>query len=427
MHAPVKLSADYRFFALVATLAIVSIPVMAESGLSRAAIKPSLIRLAPGEQCKFKVILAPQWLQPSTLANDVEWSVNDKLGGDDVTGTIDSQGIYRAPSKCSSPREIHICGKIKTAATPYVWATVIVGKGDITYKQTAMWEEAVSEEKKGLSRPIGLTTDQDGTLLIVDSGTVYRYTMEGTLIERFGIKKEGDPSPVAEPRDVVVGIDGRIYVCDAQTGPPRVKVFNRAAERVGGFGPKGIGPGQIMQSQGIAIDPDGKRLLVADSENMRINVYSVEGKLLEMWDKAGVMPGQFAEPYGIVIDRNGDVYVPNHYGPCQKFSSNGEYLFAFATPDPPKGVVNITSCTGDRWGNVFLAVRDSAGIPLNSVNPEPKPVRIMKYNSSGDLVTIIPLWDDEQSENKMLVDDQDRLHVMFRRGSKVGMITLAPR
>ena len=427
MHAPLNKHRCFRLPALAAALAIASVSAHAADAPARASIQPSLVRLATGARCQFKVVLAPQWLQPATVAEGVEWSINDKPGGDVTVGTIDSHGIYHAPAKVSLAREFHVCGKVKDAANVYVWATAIVGKGDIAYKQTAAWDETVTEKPTGLAMPVGIATDRDGTLLIADGGTLYRYTMDGTFVERFGIKKEGDSSPVVGPRDVAVGLDGRICVCDAQTGPPRVKVFNRAGERVGGFGPKGIGPGQIMQSQGMTIDPEGKRLLVADSENMRLNLYSTDGALLGMWDKAGVMPGQFAEPYGVVIDRSGDVYVPNHYGPCQKFSAKGEYLFAFAEPDPPKGVVNITAITGDRWGNVYLVVRDSAGIPLNSVNPEPKSVRIMKYNSSGDLVATIPLWDDERSENKMLVDEQDRLHVMFRRGSKVGMATLEPR
>ena len=394
---------------------------------SRASIQPALVRLAPGGTCQFNIVLAPRWLQPATLAAEIEWSVNGRSTGDDTSGSISAAGLYRAPKKVASPKEIHICARIKEASNPFVWATVIVGKGDIAYTQTSIWSEKATETTTGLNMPLGLAVDRDGTLLIADTAMVFRYKRDGTLVERFGIKKEGDASPVVGPRDVAVADDGRIFICDAQTGPPRVKVFNHAAERIGGFGPKGIGPGQIMQSQGMAIDPERKRLLVADSENMRINVYTLDGDLVAMWDKAGVMPTQFAEPYGVVLDRNGDVFIPNHYGPCQKFTPNGDYLGAFALPDPPHGVVNITAAAGDQWGNIYLAVRDSAGIPLNSVHPEPKPVRIFKYTNTGELITIIPLWNDECSENKMFVDDADRLHILFHRGDKVGMATFEQR
>lgn len=390
---------------------------------SRAVMRPSLVRLAPGAECRFRVVLSPPWLQPAVVAEHVDWAVNGKAGGDAQVGFIDASGKYVAPRGVNRARECIVSAVVKGAANPYVWATVIVGDGDVTYRPTAMWQETVPEKPTGLAMPLALVIDRDGTLLVADGAHVFRYAMDGRFVERFGVKQEGDPAPVVGPRDVAVGLDDRIYICDAQTGPPRIKVFNRSAERVGGFGPKGIGPGMVMQSQGMAIDHEGKRLFVADSENMRVTVYSVDGALLAMWDKAGVLPGQFAEPYGVVIDRNGDAFVPNHYGPCQKFTSQGDFLFSFAEPDPPDGVVTITSIAGDRWGNVYLAVRNSAGIPNNSVDPEPKSARILKFNNSGDLVATIALWDDEKSENKMAVGDDDRLHVMFRRGDKVGMAT----
>lgn len=176
----------------------------------------------------------------------------------------------------------------------------------------------------------------------------------------------------------------------------------------------------------MAIDGNG-RLLAADVDNMRVNIYGLDGNFVEAWEKDGTLPGQFNEPYGLFADKNSDVFVASCYGPCQKFTSQGDFLFGFAHPDPPDGPVVLTSISGDRWGNVYLAVRDSVGIVHNTVHPEPKPACIMKFNNQGDLITTIPLWDDERGENPMAVDNQDRLHVLYRRSKGVGLSVFEPR
>ena len=102
-------------------------------------------------------------------------------------------------------------------------------------------------------------------------------------------------------------------------------------------------------------------------------------------------------------------------------------MLAFAHPDPPNGPVAFTSAAGDRWGNVFLATRDTAGLVQNFVKPEPKPVRVLKYNNNGDLIATIPLWDDECGENAAAVDAHDRLYVLFKRGKTVGVAVFEPQ
>jgi len=171
----------------------------------------------------------------------------------------------------------------------------------------------------------------------------------------------------------------------------------------------------------------GGRLFAADAETMRVNVYTGSGRFLESWDRAGVLPGRFAEPYGLIVDANDEVVVPNFYGPCQRFTATGEFLLAFAEPDPPNGPVAYTGIAGDRWGNVYLAVRGSSGLVQNTMDPEPRPVRLVKFNSSGVLVYEQALWPDERGENPMVVDRDGRVYVAFKRGKRVGVAVLATR
>ena len=234
------------------------------------------------------------------------------------------------------------------------------------------------------------------------------------------------PGHFGELRNVDVSPDGNIVACDMRTGPPRIQVFDPDGAFLHAFAQKGIGPGQIMQPQGVAFSPAG-RIYAADSDNMQVNVYENDGAFVESWRRNGVRPGDLNEPYGVIVDANGDVFVPNYYGPCQKFTANGEFVLAFGQPDPPDGLVAITSICGDQWGNVYLAVRDTAGLVQNSAKPEPRPARIMKFNNSGCLVTSFFLWEDERGENKMAVDANGRLYVLFKRVDALGVAIFEER
>ena len=249
---------------------------------------------------------------------------------------------------------------------------MIIGADGPSYERVASWGEP-AEDGPRLKYPYGIAIEKDGNLIIADTecSKVFRYAPDGEFLGQIG-KGGGNKSGCFDaPRDVLVGPKGRIYVSDCRTGPPRLQVFNRKGEYVLGFGQKGVGPGLVLRTRGMALDPAG-RFLIADVDNMRVNIYSDSGEFLESWEKDGERAGELNAPYGLVTDRNGDVFVSGYYGPCQKFTRKGEFLFAFAHPDPPLGPVYYPSATGDRWGNVYLAVRDEQGRERNSEDPSGK-------------------------------------------------------
>ncbi|HPO15300.1 MAG TPA: NHL repeat-containing protein [Candidatus Hydrogenedentes bacterium] len=393
----------------------------------RANIRPSIVRLNTGEECPFRAVLEPGWLHAAQVADKVAWSVNDIPGGNEVLGTIDKDGIYHAPKQTPTPCEVHVCAIVDGAVNPHLWATVLIGDAGPTYELVEKWEEP-ADGSQHLKNPFDIALEHDGNLLISDAGRsqVLRFTAKGEFLGSIGEAGGNAPGHFGDLRNVAVDADGNIVACDMRTGPPRIQVFNRDGKLLHAFAEKGIGPGQIMQPHGLAFDPSG-RVFVADDDNMQISVFAKDGVFIKAWRRNGVRPGDLNEPYGVVIDKNGDVFVPNYYGPCQKFTGEGEFLFAFAPPDPPKGPVAFTSATGDPWGNVFLAVRDTAGLVLNSADPEPKPARMLKFNNNGDLVTSFSLWEDERGENSAVVDGHGRLYILFKRADKIGVAMFEAR
>lgn len=165
-------------------------------------------------------------------------------------------------------------------------------------------------------RAHGLTIAADDFVYTVDDGdhTVRKWTPEGDLLLTLGTP--GVPSdtgydgrattsithvgpPFNRPTNVAIAPNGDLYVADGY-GNARIHHFSAAGELLGGWGEPGRGPGQFVVPHGIWIADN--RVFVADRENDRIQIFSLDGDLLEIWDHV-------QRPTAIFIDRDGLVYV----------------------------------------------------------------------------------------------------------------------
>src|SRR5205823_12739946 len=83
-----------------------------------------------------------------------------------------------------------------------------------------------------------------------------------------------------------------------------------------------------------AVDPSGN-ILVADTNNGRIQKFTPAGVYQTMFGAAGRNPGEFREPNGIAADSKGNIYVAdvgNHR--VQKLSADGRFVAAWNGPAP---------------------------------------------------------------------------------------------
>jgi sugar lactone lactonase YvrE len=384
----------------------------------RATIKPTLIRLEPGQEQKFKVIMAPRYLRFASLPKKVKWSVNDIAGGNRKVGTIDKNGLYRAPVKPPRPHEIHICAEVQEASNRYVFATVLIGTADPPYKLIRTWSEP-KENRRHLEKPHGICLDKKGNILIADQGNsrVLRFTPEGKYLGDIGLRSGNEPGHFNEARVVITDTRGSIWVSDSKPDGPLLQSFTAEGKFIRIFAHKGILPGQLLRAHGMGFD-GRRRLFVVDVDNFRINVYSDSGKFLYDWGKPGLTAGTFNAPHGLTVDPSGDVFVSNFFGPTQKFDPNGNFLFAFAHPDPPDGPVGFHSIAGDRWGNVYVTV---------DTTREGKEVRIAKYNNNGDYVTAWGLAKPDHHASWFAVDNNGAVYVLFGGGGQMGVQVFAPQ
>jgi DNA-binding beta-propeller fold protein YncE len=428
------MNSRYRFLNLIIAglcLAISTQTVLAaiyDNRPQRATIKPSLVRLEPGGEQKFKIVLEATYLIAASNPEQVKWSVNNIPGGNKELGTIDSDGVYKAPKKAPKPHEIHICAEVEDSVNRYLFATVLIGKPEETYKLIHTWSEP-NDNPKYLKSPHGIDFDKDGNLLIADQGNsrVMRFTTKGEYIDDIGLGSGSEPGEISTPRYATIDAEGNIWVTDSKGDRPRIQEFTHEGEFIMIFGEKGIQPGQLHRAHGMGFNK-AQQLFVVDVDNFRVNVYDHSGKFLYDWGKIGVNPGQFNAPHGLYVDPSGDVFITGYYGPTQKFDAKGTFLFAFAHGDPPDGSAYFHTVVGDKWGNVYLMVRNKEGYAGQiQTDTKGRKISIVKYNNNGDYITGWSLSDPEHQESWAVVDDDGLVYSLFKGKTDQGVQTFEPQ
>jgi hypothetical protein len=172
-------------------------------------------------------------------------------------------------------------------------------------------------------RTHGLTVGPDDAVYCVDDGshTVRKFRPDGTLVMTIGvagvaadtgydpvadglydrlltIKRAGPP--FNRPTNLAVAPNGDLYVTDGY-GNARVHHFTPAGRLVHSWGEPGSGPGQFRLPHGICVCPHG-RVLVADRENDRVQVFGLDGAFKEEWTHV-------QRPTQVCMDRHGLVFV----------------------------------------------------------------------------------------------------------------------
>jgi DNA-binding beta-propeller fold protein YncE len=188
-------------------------------------------------------------------------------------------------------------------------ARVMVYEADGTFVES--WGEGSFTE-----RTHGLTIGPDDCLYAVDDGnhTVRKFTPDGKEVLCIGTGVPSDTGydgktiasirrggpPFNRPTNVAVAPNGDLYVCDGY-GNARVHRFSADGKLIRSWGEPGTGPGQFHLPHSLRVTPDN-RLLVADRENDRIQIFDLEGSYLDEWTHV-------QRPTDISLDRDGLVYV----------------------------------------------------------------------------------------------------------------------
>ena len=176
-------------------------------------------------------------------------------------------------------------------------------------------------------------------------GQFFQFTSDGRLLRTIGRKgvrsDTGVPpddvastawtrvkqaaGPFNLPTDIVEAPDGCLFMADGY-GNARVHKFSPQGEHMFSWGERGTGPGEFNLPHGLWIDRRG-RLLVADRENNRVQVFDQEGKLLDIWKTELIGPAFF------YVDKDDFVYIPEHNnGMISILTLDGERVARWGDP-----------------------------------------------------------------------------------------------
>jgi DNA-binding beta-propeller fold protein YncE len=182
------------------------------------------------------------------------------------------------------------------------------------------------------------------------------------------------------PLGIAIDKDHRIYV--GEQGKGRVTVFDQNWNTLYALG---IGDGEFLLPNDIAIDSDTGEIYVSDSESHTVKVYSPKtGAFVRSFGGKGSGPGQFDFPTGVYVTPLGvgpgiEVYVADQNNDrIQVFDQNGNFLrcigksgsFSFSNK-----FGRIQGLTGDSQGRLYVAdafqgyvqVLDSFGLQVATI------------------------------------------------------------
>src|SRR5437870_2695439 len=255
------------------------------------------------------------------------------------------------------------------------------------------------------------------------------------------------------------------------TSPPKLNALPEGVTNMFEGG-KGAGKGEFDSPTGIAVDPSGN-ILVADTNNGRIEKFSSTGAFLSIIGTKGSGHGQLGEPNGIAVDRAGNIYVAevgsNHR--VQKLAPDGTFIAEWKGPDlgfygprriaigpddsiyvVDQGRTRIVKFSPDGrvlavWGSKGSGdgqFNDPTSVAVDSTSgkvyvADPINKRIQVFDQNGKFLTkwVIPEWGRPAGFEDLAIDSKagrlyassaniDAVLIVDLNGTRVGSLTPKP-
>ena len=174
----------------------------------------------------------------------------------------------------------------------------------------------------------GVAVDVAGNLYVIqrgpDADPILVFDQRGTLLRSWG---KGD---FEIPHSLRLDRSGNIWALDA--GASKVIEYTPTGQKrlTISVEPVPVTGSPFRGVTDLAFAPNGDALITDGYGNARVLEYTANGKKVREWGHSGSGPGEFHLPHAIQISRSGTVYVADREnGRIELFSLDGRYLRAF--------------------------------------------------------------------------------------------------
>ncbi|XP_036380627.1 tripartite motif-containing protein 3b isoform X2 [Megalops cyprinoides] len=189
--------------------------------------------------------------------------------------------------------------------------------------------------------------------------------IEDELIYRVGTRGR-EKGEFTNLQGISASSNGRVVVADSNN--QCIQVFSNDGQFKLRFGVRGRSPGQLQRPTGVTVDMNGD-IIVADYDNRWVSIFSSDGKF-----KNKIGAGRLMGPKGVAVDRNGHIIAVDNKACCVFiFQSNGKLVTKFGA----RG-------TSDRQfaGPHFVAVNNKNEIVVTDFHNH----SVKVYNADGEFL-----------------------------------------
>jgi DNA-binding beta-propeller fold protein YncE len=132
------------------------------------------------------------------------------------------------------------------------------------------------------------------------------FTHQGNFLYCFGSAGSED-NQFARPSALCVDPQRkRLYIADACNH--RIAIYNLDGNLKGYIGSAGRAPGQLRYPYDLVLLPEGT-LVVCEYGNNRIQLFNPQGNSLGVYGRAGRQLGELAYPWGLAVDSRRRAYI----------------------------------------------------------------------------------------------------------------------
>jgi len=197
-----------------------------------------------------------------------------------------------------------------------------------------------------LKRPIAVTTDSTGRVLVVDTENhgIFVFDRSAHSFALYGGTGEG---ALMWPMGIDVDAQDNIYVTDHK---------KKALYKYDSAGRYLLSVGGFDNPVGVAVDRKRNRVYVVDSKAHHVQILDLEGKKLDTIGERGEEEGQFNFPTYCAVDGEGSLYVVDTANArVEVFDAKGEVVGTFGSLGTGLGqFVRPKGIAVDRWGIIYV-------------------------------------------------------------------------